>query len=148
MFKSFWDQVIIAYSLCHGGEQPCKADLVGLTNDPLNQALSQQNIIAAFAGAGIWPVDADRALTRLTKSRAKRNNKLNVPADIPIAVDLETLQKNLTSPVKRRFQEEGIDIPAARTHIVMFSHIIAPKKRRSLKKSEQDECWFLDEGAC
>ena len=28
----------------------------------------------------------------------------------------------------------------------MLSHVIAPKKRRSLKKSEADECLFLDEG--
>ena len=28
----------------------------------------------------------------------------------------------------------------------MLSHVIAPKKRRSLKKSKADECLFLDEG--
>lgn len=28
----------------------------------------------------------------------------------------------------------------------MFSDIIAPKKRRSLKKSEKEECLFLDDG--
>ena len=27
----------------------------------------------------------------------------------------------------------------------MFSHVIAPKKRRSIKKNEQEECIWLDE---
>ena len=63
--------------------------MVGLTTDPLQRALSEQNIVAAFAGAGIWPVDANRALTRLTKSRTKRSSKINVPCDIPIAVGCE-----------------------------------------------------------
>ena len=48
--------------------------------------------------------------------------------------------------MKPRFEEENIGFESARPHIVMFMHVIAPKQRRSLKKSEQDECLFLDEG--
>ena len=146
VFKQFWEQVLLNYSLTHGGEQPRKADLVGLTAQPLQAALSQHNISQAFAGAGIWPVDCSRALERLTKSRTKKSLSFNVPVDIPIAVDSKTLEENLTSPIKRRLEEEGIQIESARTHLLMLSHVIAPKKRRSLKKSEADECLFLDEG--
>ena len=71
---------------------------------------------------------------------------MNVPSYFPLVVDAETLAANLTSPIKRKLEEDGISVDAARTHVVMFSHVIAPKKRRSLIKNEQEACIWLDEG--
>ena len=134
------------YSLTHGGNQPTKADICELKNEPLQKALSKESIIQAFAGAGIWPVDATRAMDILKRRKSKISQPINVPSDLPLVVDAETLAANLTSPIKRKLEEDGISVDAARTHVVMFSHVIAPKKRRSLIKNEQEACIWLDEG--
>ena len=134
------------YSLTHGGNQPTKADICELKNEPLQKGLSKESIIQAFAGAGIWPVDATRAMDRLKRRKSKISQPINVPSDLPLVVDAETLAANLTSPIKRKLEEDGISVDAARTHVVMFSHVIAPNKRRSLIKNEQEACIWLDEG--
>jgi hypothetical protein len=69
-----------------------------------------------------------------------------VLVDIPIAVDSKTLEEKLNSQMKIRLEEEGIQIESAHTHLLMLSHVIAPKKNRTLEKSKADECLFLDEG--
>jgi len=134
------------YSLTHGGNQQTKADICELKNEPLQKGLSKESIIQAFAGAGIWPVDATRAMDRLKRRKSKISQPINVPSDLPLVVDAETLAANLTSPIKRKLEEDGISVDAARTHVVMFSHVIAPNKRRSLIKNEQEACIWLDEG--
>ena len=98
VFKQFWEEVLLNYSLTHGGEQPRKADLVGLTAQPLQAALSQHNISQAFAGAGIWPVDCSRALERLTKSRTKKSLSFNVPVDIFQLLLTRKLLKKISPP--------------------------------------------------
>ena len=123
-----------------------KADICELKNEPLQKDLSKESIIQAFAGAGIWPVDATRAMDRLKRRKSKISQPINVPSDLPLVVDAETLAANLTSPIKRKLEEDGISVDAARTHVVMFSHVIAPNKRRSLIKNEQEACIWLDEG--
>ena len=123
-----------------------KADICELKNEPLQKDLSKESIIQACAGAGIWPVDATRAMDRLKRRKSKISQPINVPSDLPLVVDAETLAANLTSPIKRKLEEDGISVDAARTHVVMFSHVIAPNKRRSLIKNEQEACIWLDEG--
>ena len=123
-----------------------KADICELKNEPLQKDLSKESIIQAFAGAGIWPVDATRAMDRLKRRKSKISQPMNVPSYFPLVVDAETLAANLTSPIKRKLEEDGISVDAARTHVVMFSHVIAPNKRRSLIKNEQEACIWLDEG--
>ena len=123
-----------------------KADICELKNEPLQKDLSKESIIQACAGAGIWPVDATRAMDRLKRRKSKISQPMNVPSYFPLVVDAETLAANLTSPIKRKLEEDGISVDAARTHVVMFSHVIAPNKRRSLIKNEQEACIWLDEG--
>ena len=123
-----------------------KADICELKNEPLQKDLSKESIIQACAGAGIWPVDATRAMDRLKRRKSKISQPMNVPSYFPLVVDAETLAANLTSPIKRKLEEDGISVDAARTHVVMFSRVIAPKKRRSLIKNEQEACIWLDEG--
>ena len=134
------------YTLTHGGNKPKKADICELKNEPLQKGLSKESIIQAFAGAGIWPGDATRAMDILKRRKSKISQPINVPSDLPLVVDAETLAANLTSPIKRKLEEDGISVDAARTHVVMFSHVIAPNKRRSLIKNEQEACIWLDEG--
>ena len=116
-----------------------------MTNEPLQKALSKESIIQAFAGAGIWPVDATRAMARLKRRKLKKSHTINVPSDLPLVVDAETLSANMTCPIKRKLEKDGISVDAAQTHLVMFSHVIAPKKRRSIKRNKQEECIWLDE---
>ena len=131
------------YSLTHGGNQPTKADICELKNEPLQKALSKESIIQAFAGAGIWPVDATRAMDRLKRRKSKISQPITVPSDLPLVVDAETLSANMTSPIKRKLEEDGISVDAARTHAVMFS----PKEKAIVKKkNEQEACIWLDEG--
>ena len=80
------------YSLTHGGNQPRKADICELTNEPLQKALSKESIIQAFAGAGIWPVDATRAMARLNRRKSKKSHTIHVPSDLPLVVDINMLK--------------------------------------------------------
>ena len=53
-----------------------KADICELKNEPLQKDLSKESIIQAFAGAGIWPVDATRAMDRLKRRKSKNHKQL------------------------------------------------------------------------
>ena len=79
-----------------------KADICELKNEPLQKDLSKESIIQACAGAGIWPVDATRAMDRLKRRKSKISQIMNVPSYFPLVVDAETLAANLTSPIKRK----------------------------------------------
>jgi len=72
-----------------------------LKNEPLQKGLSKEST-QAFAGAGIWPVDATRAMDRLKRRKSKISQPMNVPSYFPLVVDAETLAANLTSPIKRK----------------------------------------------
>ena len=80
-----------------------KADICELKNEPLQKALSKESIIQAFAGAGIGPVDATRAMDRLKR---RISQPINVPSDLPLVLDAETLAVNLTSQTKRKLEED------------------------------------------
>ena len=143
VFKSSYESALHMFSLTHGGLQPRKADLVELTKEPLKKCLTEDNIISAFRGAGIWPVDGDHAINRMQRKQSKKKNQLNHEPDFTFLVSKETIEQNLSSPVKRKMEEQGICLEESRVHTIMCTQMIQPKKRRRIAKGS--ETW-LDEG--
>lgn len=60
-FEKKLTEVLASFSQRSGGRTPVKADMVAIKRQAWTSSFSKEENIKAFAGAGLWPVDAKRA---------------------------------------------------------------------------------------
>ena len=79
-------------------------------------------IRASFEGAGLWPVDMERAINRLqgTGKRKARPHDRPPLADLPIAIRESELNSSLGERAVRKMERAGHVITGVRVNTVLF----------------------------
>ena len=123
--------MLTAYPFKHGGTLPLKRDMAGVIGKGWRKSFSPDQNKASFAGAGLWPVDMDRAVGRLqgTGKGKPRPNDRPPLADVPIAASLKQLEEDLGERALRRLKASGHSIQGLRVGTVMLGGILRQRKR-------------------
>ena len=87
-FKRCVTSVLTSFPARHGGKMPVKHDVVEIIRDAWSMSFTVPQIRASFEGAGLWPVDMERAINRLqgTGKRKARPHDRPPLADLPITI--------------------------------------------------------------
>lgn len=95
--------MIEAFPSKNCGAVPRKCDMAGVIAGAWKTSLSMAINQAYFAEAGRWPVDKERALQRLQRSRRKTRDTDRPPLhDVPIAVSHDGLEELIGSAASAR----------------------------------------------
>ena len=73
--------------------------MAGVIGEAWRKSVSPDQNKASFAGAGLWPVDMDRAVDRLQDSGKRKPRPTDRPplADVPIVASQKQLEEYLAS---------------------------------------------------
>ncbi|CAB1101083.1 unnamed protein product [Ectocarpus sp. CCAP 1310/34] len=87
-FKREITKVLSAFPARNGGRVPAKSDMLGILGDAWLRSFSEEQNISSFAGAGLWPVDGERAMGRLQDvgKRKQRSGARPPVEDITVAI--------------------------------------------------------------
>lgn len=72
-FKKELTKVLTAYPLKNGGRSQVKRDMAGVIAVVWRGSFTRANNIAAFKGAGLWPVNMEKAVNRLHSNKKRRS---------------------------------------------------------------------------
>ncbi|CAN0295836.1 unnamed protein product, partial [Ectocarpus fasciculatus] len=108
-FKREITKVLSAFPARNGGRVPAKSDMLGILGDAWLRSFSEQQNISSFAGAGLWPVDGERAMGRLqgVGKRKERSGARPPVEDITVAISDKNLADNLGPRTVRELQQKG-----------------------------------------
>ncbi|CAN0342927.1 unnamed protein product, partial [Pylaiella littoralis] len=92
-FKKSVTRVLASFYHNSGGLLPLKRDMPGVIADAWKASFTPEINKSSFAGAGLWPVNKDRALGRLKGTAKKKERRDERPPlqDVPIAAPNEQL---------------------------------------------------------
>ncbi|CAB1115050.1 unnamed protein product [Ectocarpus sp. CCAP 1310/34] len=132
-FKKEVATAIAAFPSKHGGALPRKRDKAGLIGQAWSTSFTPEINQASFAGAGLWPVDKERALTLLQRPKRKAR-EADRPSlqDVPIVVSNEQLEELLGERGVHKARAEGHTIPGIRVSTVLLGPYLPnnrPKKK-------------------
>ena len=91
-----------------------------------------KQIKASFEGAGLWPVDMERAINRLQGTGPKRKARPDdrAPlADIPVTIGDNELIASLGPRSVRKLQQDGHAISRVRIGTVLFGEFLKAQER-------------------
>ncbi|CAB1110058.1 unnamed protein product [Ectocarpus sp. CCAP 1310/34] len=93
-FKKELTKAIQAFPATHGGALPRKRDMASVIGQAWSTSFTPDINKASFAGASLWPVDKERALSRLLKPKRKERETDRPPLqDVLIAVSNDRLEE-------------------------------------------------------
>ena len=132
-FKEAMTAVLTSFPQQYGGKMPEKSDTAGMVKDAWAARFTVPQIEASFEGAGLWPVDMDRAIYRLHRTRKRKARPDDRPplADIPLANTEEELNSSLGPPAAMKLQRAGHTIAGVRIVTVLFGDFL---KAQALKE--------------
>ncbi|CAB1110015.1 unnamed protein product [Ectocarpus sp. CCAP 1310/34] len=81
-------RVLTAYPLKIGRRSPVKRDMAGVIAEAWRGSFTPANKMAAFKGAGLWPVNMEMAINRLHGKRKQRENDRPIPEDLATSPSL------------------------------------------------------------
>ena len=130
-FKKAVTAVLTSFPLQHGGKMPGKSDMAGVVKDAWAASFTVPQIKASFEGAGLWPVNMDRAINRLhgTGKRKARPDDCPPLADIPLAITEEELNSSLGPRAANKLQRDGHTIAGLRIATVLFGAFLKAQER-------------------
>ena len=110
---------------------PGKSDMAGVVKDAWAASFTVPQIKVSFEGAGLWPVNMDRAINRLhgTGKRKARPDDRPPLADIPLAITEEELNSSLGPRAANKLQRAGHTIAGLRIATVLFGGFLQAKER-------------------
>ena len=120
-----------SYPFKHGGTLPLECDMAGMIGEAWRKSFSPDQNKASFAGAGLWPVDMDRAVGRLQGTGKRKPRPTDRPplANVPIAASQKQLEEGLGERALRRLRASGHSIQGLRVGTVMLGGILRQRKR-------------------
>ncbi|CAB1096319.1 unnamed protein product [Ectocarpus sp. CCAP 1310/34] len=94
-------------------------------------SLTPERNKASFSGAGLWPVDMDRALTRLQGTAKRKEGPTGRPPleDVPIAMIHEQLEEAIGERGLRQLKAGGHTITGLKVGTVMLGGLLTQRKR-------------------
>ena len=130
-FKKAVTAVLTSFPQQHGDKMPGKSDMAGVVKDAWTASFTVQQIKASFEGAGLWPVNMDRAIKRLhgTGKRKARPDDRPPLADIPLAIIEKELNSSLGPRAAMMLQRAGHTIAGVRIMTVLFSDFMKAQER-------------------
>lgn len=95
------------------------------------RSFTAEQIKASFMGAGLWPVDMQRALHRLKGTGKRTTQPDNCPplAHMPVTISEDDLKKLLASRTQWRLRVEDISTTSVRKSAVMLSSVLKAQER-------------------
>ena len=126
-FKKAVTVVLTSFPLQHGGTIPEKSDMAGVA---WAASFAVPQVKASFEGAGLWPVDMDRATNRLhgTGKRNARPDDRPPLTDIPLAITEEELNSSLGPRAVNKLHRTGHTIGGVRIVAVIFGGFLKARQ--------------------
>ncbi|CAB1097629.1 unnamed protein product [Ectocarpus sp. CCAP 1310/34] len=130
-FKKELTKAIQAFPATHGGALPRKRDMASVIGQAWSTSFTPDINKASFAGAGLWPVDKERALSRLLKPKRKERETDRPPLqDVPIAVSNDRLEELLGERAVRKLLGEGHTLTGLRVSTVFLGDYLPSKRSK------------------
>ncbi|CAN0288422.1 unnamed protein product, partial [Pylaiella littoralis] len=136
-FKKSVTRVLASFYHNSGGLLPLKRDMPGVIADAWKVSFTPEINKSSFAGAGLWPVNKDRALGRLKGTAQKKERRDERPPlqDVPIAAPNEQLEKDIGERALRVLRGQGHTVTGIRVGTVLLGGLLTQRKRAKMATS-------------
>ncbi|CAB1115478.1 unnamed protein product [Ectocarpus sp. CCAP 1310/34] len=130
-FKKEVTKVLQDFYHANDGLLPLKRDVPGVIAAAWQKSFTPERNKASFGGAGLWPVDMDRALTRLQGTAKRKERPTGRPPleDVPIAMTHEQLEEAIGERCLRQLKAGGHTITGLKVGTVMLGGLLTQRKR-------------------
>ncbi|CAN0311148.1 unnamed protein product, partial [Ectocarpus sp. 4 AP-2014] len=129
LFKKEITKVITAYPLKNGGRSPVKRDMAGVIAEAWIGSFTPKNNMAAFKGAGLWPVNMEKAINRLHSKRKQRENDRRIREDLAVVACKDQLERDLGRAALLEPKRQGLVIEGLRVNTVFLGGLTRLTKR-------------------
>ncbi|CAB1107027.1 unnamed protein product [Ectocarpus sp. CCAP 1310/34] len=117
-FKKELTRVLTAYPLKIGGRRPVKRDMAGGIAEAWSGSFTPANNMAAFKGAGLWPVNMEKAINRLHGKRKQRENVSPIPEHLAVVASKRQFEEDLGRVSLLELKRQGVMIEGLRVNTV------------------------------
>ena len=127
IFKRESTKVLHHWAKTHGNKMPVKADMNEIIRKSWAQSFTPSRVVASFEGSGLWPVDPDRAISRLKGRGTKRKEREGARpplGDIPIVSSETQLAAAVGDRGLRQQRDNGYSLTGLRIGSVMFGEFL------------------------
>ncbi|CAB1105698.1 unnamed protein product [Ectocarpus sp. CCAP 1310/34] len=130
-FKKSVTRVLASFYHNSGGLLPLKRDMPGVIADAWKLSFTPEINKSSFAGAGLWPVNKERALGRLKGTAKKKERRDERPPlqDVPIAALNEQLEKDIGEGVLKVLRGQGHTVTGNRVGTMLLGGLLTQSKR-------------------
>ena len=119
-FKKEVTEVLTSFPQQHGGKMPGKSDIAEVVKDTSVASFMVPQIKISFEGAGLWPMDMDRAINRLHGTGRRKSRQDNRP---PL------MNPSLGQRAVLKLQWVGHAIAGVRIVTVLFDGFLKARER-------------------
>ncbi|CAM9140205.1 unnamed protein product, partial [Ectocarpus sp. 4 AP-2014] len=131
-FKKELTRVLTAYPLKNGGRSSVKRDMAGVIAEAWRGSFTPANNMAAFKGAGLWPVNMEKAINRLHSKRKQRENDRPIPEDLAVVAYKEQLEQDLGRAALLELKRQGLMMEGLRVNTVFLGGLTRLSKRSKI----------------
>ncbi|CAM9224539.1 unnamed protein product, partial [Ectocarpus sp. 6 AP-2014] len=130
-FKREVTKVLSSFRLKNGGILPRKHDVPGVIAEAWKSSFSPEQNKASFAAAGLWPVNKDRAISRLRVTAKRKARTTDCPPleDVAIVASNQELEEYLGGTALRDLEVPGHLVVGVDASAVMVGGLLAQRKR-------------------
>jgi len=134
ILKREYNRTLDAYQMQHQ-HAPTKGDVASLLGAAFLISMTPLNIMASFAGAGLFPYDPSRAIKRLAGEKLKV--KYHTPSNrLPLLLlNAENTAEALGARKVRKLAQDGFSPSFIRAATVMCSDVLMPKQRVASRRA-------------
>ncbi|CAB1102080.1 unnamed protein product [Ectocarpus sp. CCAP 1310/34] len=126
-------RVLMAYPLKNGGRgSPVKRDMARVIAEGWRGSSTPTNNMAAFKGAGLRPVNMEKAINRLHSKRKQRDNDHPLPEDLAVIASKEQLEQDLGRAALLELKRQGLMIEGLRVNTVFLGVLTRISKRSKI----------------
>ncbi|CAN0300943.1 unnamed protein product, partial [Ectocarpus sp. 4 AP-2014] len=122
-------KVLTAYPLKNGGRSPVKRYMAGVVAEAWIGSFTPENNMAAFKGAGLWPVNMENAINRLHRKRKQRDNDRPFREDLAVVASKEQLERDLGRASLLELKRHGLVIEGLHVNTVFLVGLARLTKR-------------------
>ncbi|CAB1116662.1 unnamed protein product [Ectocarpus sp. CCAP 1310/34] len=147
-FKKSATRVLASFYHNSGGLLLLKRDMPGAIADAWKLSFTPERNKSSFAGAGLWPVNKERALGRLkgtAKKKARRDERPPLQ-DVPIAALNEQLEKDIAERALRVLRGQGHTVTGIRVGTVLLGGLLTQRKRAKKMATSRGSLGLPDGG--
>ncbi|CAB1120235.1 unnamed protein product [Ectocarpus sp. CCAP 1310/34] len=128
-FKKELTRVLTAYPPKIGGRSPVKRDMAGVIAEAWRGRFTPASNMVAFKGAGLWPVNMEKAINRLHSKRKQRENDRPIPEDLAVVASKKQLEEDLGHAALLELKRQGVMTEGLRVNTVFLGGLTRLTKR-------------------